>query len=1057
MNRSIGRRALAAGTALAALTAASAAVAQDKPATLQDQPAPQDQAAPQDNVPGLTDSQSSDSQANGQSGSEKDIVVVGTQIRGAKTTAALPVTVIGSDQIDAMGAASGDDLFRSIPQAGDVTFNEGNNPQTSNAARGDVNSINLRNLGIGYTLVLLNGRRLVSHPTSQAGEGNVPVLGYNANSLPVAGLERVEILRDGAAAIYGSDAVAGVVNTVTKTDLNGGSVDFRYGGPEGTSRRDYELTGTYGKNFGGGRGNVSLYLDYTRHTAQLASDQPYTATDNLLSLFADNPAFAGNLSADGRATQSPWANLAVVGGPGTIRMSPGNKALTSSAGAFHTQSVLNPGCVFVISADTCLGTGTRATATTLRSERFDTRPGTSVTPSLNRYNSFLTAHYDVSDRVTLYTEFGYYRADTQRIQPPTINLNAITIPASNYWNPFGPVKFANGQTNPNRIPGLTNVPVAGLPVTLSTYRFLDAGYQVVNTVNWQDRFLIGAKGKIGSFDFDTALLYSEAQATDSSNAIDMTRLQKNLALSTPDAYNPFSGGCAASPSLGDCSPASQSTIDQFKVNLRRQSKTTLGLADFKLSKPDLISLPAGGLGIALGIEGRRETQRDDRDPNLNGTVTFTDTVTGATNLSNIAAVSPTFSTHGERTVFSAFGELAVPVISPDMNVPLIRRLDVQLAGRYEHYSDFGSVAKPKIAAAWDLIDGIRLRGSYSKGFRAPNLEQTNAVAFSRLNTNGAASTDYYRCEADVRAGRLAANNFPGCSRTIGYSISVSGNPDLKPENSTNWTAGVVLEPKFIPSEYGKLTFTADYWSIKQTGIVGQFGAQNALVLDYLLRLQGSSNPNVIRAAPTSDDTPVFAGTGLAPAGAVTLIKDQFVNLLPQTVRGYDLTMLYTVKTGFGRFNLNVNVARLTKYSRQTPPVVQALFDARAAGTINPATPLTDASSLLQVNGKPKWRWSGSLTWTLGGVQLGGYANYIGTVYDTNFLDGAGNPFVVDGQTQFNLYVQYRFRKGPMDGTSFRVGARNIFDKQPPVTESGYLGSLYVPYGRYWYMQIGKKF
>ena len=168
-------------------------------------------------------------------------------------------------------------------------------------------------------------------------------------------------------------------------------------------------------------------------------------------------------------------------------------------------------------------------------------------------------------------------------------------------------------------------------------------------------------------------------------------------------------------------------------------------------------------------------------------------------------------------------------------------------------------------------------------------------------------------------------------------------------------------------------------------------------------------------------------------------------------------MLYTVRTGFGRFNLNVNVARLTKYSRQTPPAVQALFDARAAGTINPATPLTDARSLLQVNGKPKWRWSGSLTWTLGGFQLGGYANYIGTVYDTNFLDGAGNPFVVDGQTQFNLYAQYRFRKGPMDGTSFRIGARNIFDKQPPVTESGYLGSLYVPYGRYWYMQIGKKF
>ena len=292
MNRSIRLGALATGTAMMALIAANPVFAQDKPNATED-------------VPGLAEAQNGDGQANDQPAPQKDIIVVGTQIRGAKTTAALPVTVISADQIDATGAASGDDLFRAIPQAGDVTFNESNNPQTSNAARGDVSSINLRNLGIGYTLVLLNGRRLVSHPTSQAGEGNVPVLGYNANSLPVAGLERVEILRDGAAAIYGSDAVAGVVNTVTKTDLNGGNFSFRYGGPEGTHRRDYELTGTYGKNFGGGRGNVSLYLDYTRRTAQLAEDEPYTATDNLLSFFANDPAFAGNLTADGRATQSP--------------------------------------------------------------------------------------------------------------------------------------------------------------------------------------------------------------------------------------------------------------------------------------------------------------------------------------------------------------------------------------------------------------------------------------------------------------------------------------------------------------------------------------------------------------------------------------------------------------------------------------------------------------------------------------------------------------------------------------------------------------------------------
>ena len=1020
--------ALTAGSALGVLMLAQAAQAQEAQA-----PAGQEAPAAQEG-----------------SVATDEIVVVGTQIKGASTTAALPVSVIDANQIDATGALSGDELFRSIPHAGDVTFNEANNPQTSNAARGDVNSINLRNLGVGNTLVLLNGRRLVNHPTSQAGDGNVPVLGYNANSLPVAGIQRLEILRDGAAAIYGSDAVAGVVNTVTKTNIHGGSLDFRYGGAEGTHRREFQVTGTAGSNFAGGRGNVSLYLDYTHRTAQLAEDQPYTATDNLMSYFANDPAYAGNLTADGRATQSPWANLAVVGGPGTIRRSPGNQALTSSAGAFHTQSSANPGCLVALSADTCLGSGTRATASTLRSERFDTRPGTTVSPRINRYNSFASAHYDISDSLTVYGEAGFYYAETRRIQPPTINLNAIVIPASNYWNPFGPTTI-NGQPNPNRIPNLTNVPAAGLPVRLSTYRFVDAGNQVVNVTNWQSRFLGGLKGQIGSFDFDSAFLYSAAQATDVSNAINMTKLQQNLALSTPDAYNPFSGGCAATPSVDDCSPASAATIDSFQFKLKRRSRTTLALADFKMSNARLLALPGGNLGVAFGIEGRRETQRDDRDPNLNGTIGFVDMVTGETNLSNVAAVSPTPSTKGHREVFSAFAELAVPLVSPEMRVPLVHRLDVQLAGRYEHYSDFGSVAKPKVAAAWDLVDGLRIRGSWSQGFRAPNLEQTNTVAYSRLNSN----TDYYRCEADLRAGRIA--NYSACSRGISYSIFVSGNPNLKPENSTSWTLGTVLQPKFIPESAGRLTLTADFWSIKQTGIVGQFGAQNALVLDYLLRLQGSSNPNVIRAAPTADDTPVFTGTGLAPAGVVTRINDQFVNLLPQTVQGIDLALLYNVRTGIGKFDLALNGARLTKFSRDTPPAVQALFDARTAGQINAATPLTDARDLIADRGKPKWRVTGSLTWSKSGWQIGAFANYIGTVYDSNFLDANGRPYKLDGQVTFNLYTQYRFKGGVLDDTRIRIGARNIFDKQPPITADGYLGSLYSPYGRYLYMTIGKRF
>ena len=1018
---------------LASAVAASPALAQPDAAVQPQPPANPEASAPEN-------------------GSETEVIVVGTQIRGSRVTEALPVTVVDRNQIDATGALTGDDLLRAIPQMGEVSFNPSNNPQTSNAARGDVNSINLRNLGTGNTLVLLNGRRLVSHPTSQAGEGNIPVLGPNANALPVAGIERLEILRDGASAIYGADAVAGVVNTILRTDYDGISLDGRYGWAEGTHRKEWQLTGLFGRNFGSGRGNVTVYLDYTRRTAQLAEDEPYTATNDLRSFFANDPEFAGNVAADDRATQSPWANLAVVGGPGTIRRNPGNQALTSSAGAFHTQSIGNPGCLFTINAETCLGSGTRATATTLRNERFDNAVDTTVSPSIRRFNSFLNAHYDLSDAVTAYAEIGYYRARSNAVQPPVINLNAVVIPASNYWNPFGPVTFANGQANPNRIPGLTNVPAAGLPVRLTTYRFVDTGPQEVEVNNWQSRFLAGLRGRLGgTWDFDTAILYSEAEARDVSPNVNMTELQRSLALSTPDAYNPFSGGCNATPQIGDCTPSSQVATDAIVFDLERRSRTTLALADFKLSNAELFALPAGNVGVAVGIEGRRETQRDDRDPNLNGTITFRDAVTGETNLSNVAAVSPTPSTRGRRTVFSAFAEAAVPIVSPEMNVPLMRQLNVQLAARYEHYSDFGAVLKPKIAAAWDLFEGVRLRGSYSRGFRAPNLEQTKTVQYSRLGSN----TDFYRCEADLRAGRIA--NFTACSRGISYSIFISGNPDLQPEDSTSWTVGAVLQPR-LPRRLGRLTLTADFWSIRQIGIVGQFGPQNALVLDYLLRLQGSSNPNVIRAAVTADDTPVFNNTGLAPAGVVTQIRDQFVNLLPQTVQGLDLGLIYSLRrTPIGSFELNVDAARLIKFSRDTPPTVQELFDARAAGQINAATPLTDASDLIRVRGKPRWRVTGSLTWSLDGFQVGAFVNHIGSVRDTNFLDASGTAYVLDPYTTFNLYAQYRFEDGPLGDTRLRVGVRNLFDRQPPITAAGFLGSLYNPYGRYWYVTLGTRF
>lgn len=983
--------------------------------------------------------------AGEQASQVEDVVVVGTNIRGARTTAALPVVVADREQIEATGATTGDELLRTIPQMGDVLFDSANNPQTSNSARGDVNSVNLRSLGVGNTLVLLNGRRLVQHPTSQgtSDTGTVPVLSYNSNAIPVSGLERLEVLLDGAAAIYGADAVAGVVNTVLRDNIDGLTVSARYGGAEGTQMRDTELNLFTGKNFE--RGNVSLFASYAERTALWASDQDFTRSDDNRSLFADYPDFANVQSLDGRSSHTPWARLS-VGSRAVIRSN--GTAVTNTAGAFRFQPT-SFGCGVNVGNDICIASGNHNFNTTNREMRYDTRHETTVRPSVERLNLFLTGRYDLTDNIEAFGEIGYYSAHSRAVQPPVVNLNQIWIPASNYYNPFGPVTFADGSANPNRLPGLTGVPTAGLPVLMTNYRFVDTGFQVVKVDNYQARLLGGLRGEWRGFDWETALVYSEAEAEDVSPNINMTALQRQLALSTPDAYNPFSGGCVATTSYGDCSPSSQAAIDAIVFDMRRLSRTTLTMADFKLSRGDLFNLPGGPAGMAIGIEARRETQKDDRDANVDGAFTFTDMVTGETNLSNVSAVSPNPDTKGSREVFSTYLEFALPLVSPEMDIPLVYQLDMQLAGRYEHYSDFGSVAKPKVAVAWDVVPGVRLRGSYSEGFRAPNLEQTNATQYSRL----ASGIDYVRCEADLRAGRIA--NFAACAQnTSGASLLVAGNPDLEPEESTNSSYGLVLQPSFIPDRFGAFTFTVDRWRIEQEKIVGLLGAQTALALDYLNRVEGGSNPLVNRRAATPEDILLFEGTGLTPVGEVMSINDRFINLQPQTVSGLDLGMNWSLRrTRFGAFIVNVNASKLDEFSRDPGDIVNALYAARADGTINAGTTLPETAQLVGQNGRPEWRVNASLTWRKGPIRAGLSSQYISDFDQPGLLSASNEAWVVDSRQTINAYVDYEF---PAE-TRLRLGVRDLTDQGPPLADNGYRGTVHSPWGRYWYVNASKSF
>jgi outer membrane receptor protein involved in Fe transport len=972
------------------------------------------------------------------------VVVVGSHIAGTPTTDALPVVVLDVDKIDASGAVSGDELLRTIPQMGDVLFDASNNPQTSNAARGDVNSINLRSLGVGNTLVLLNGRRLVQHPTSQgtSDTGTVPVQTFNSNSLPVAGIDRLEVLLDGAAAIYGADAVAGVVNTVMQTDFDGVTMSARYGGAEGTSMDEVDVNIFSGWNHD--RGNISVFFNYTDRSALQASDQDFTAGDDLRGLFSD-PDFSGIAALDGRSANAPWARLSLGTRP-VIRSN--GVAVTNTSGQFRVQPTSFAGCGVGFGPELCLASGALNFNTTNREMRYDTRFGTTVRPSVERFNLFLTAHHDLDNGIQAFGEFGAYDARSDAVQPPVVNLNQIWIPASNFWNPFGPVTFADGRANPNRLPGLTGVPTTGLPVQLTNYRYVDAGFQRVRVDNQQLRSLGGLRGEWRGFDWESALVYSTAEAEDRSPNINMTALQRQLALSTPDAYNPFSGGCTATPTTGDCSPSSQAAIDAIWFEMVRRSETTLAMGDLRLSRSDLFTMPAGDAGAAFGLEARRETQEDDRDSNLDGTFTFVDLVTGATNISNVAAVSPNPDTEGSRNVYSAYAEFALPLVSDTMAIPLVHRLDMQLAGRFEDYSDFGSVAKPKVAIAWDLIDGIRIRSSYSEGFRAPNLEQTNATEYARLATG----VDHLRCEADLRAGRIT--NFGACTQAIaGASLRVSGNPNLEPEESTNRSIGLVLQP-ILPEGFGDFSFTVDRWRIEQEQIVGLLGAQTAITLDYLNRVEGVNNPRVIRDNVTPEDVTFFAGTGLTPVGRVIAINDGFINLLPQEVDGLDFGMdWFLPRTNFGTFRVGLNATRMLDFSRDPGEIVNTLFAARAAGRINPLTPLPDSTQLVGQNGRPEWRASSLVTWEEGSWRIGYSAQYMSSFEQAQLLGLSGQPWEVEDRLYHNIYGQFRFP----DETRLRIGVRDLTDEGPPLADGGFRGSVHNSWGRYFYVDINRRF
>ncbi len=977
---------------------------------------------------------------------ESEIVVVGTSIQGAKINDVLPVTVLTETDIENTGAASGDELFRSIPQAGTVAFNE-QNATTQNSARGDVGSINLRDLGTGNTLLLINGRRMTLHPGFQT-ELLVPVVSSDTNEIAPGGVRRVEVLRDGASAIYGADAVAGVINTVLRGNRTGGFVEGDWRASDGTGLYSYQLSGGYGFDFADGRANLTVYGGYFHENGLLASERAYAEEEDRRPLVVGTP-FEDDASFNNRNTFGPFGQFDI--------QAPSSRTPIGDDD-FYLQPSTFTGCRLDFGNGLCARNGTTPTTAV----RYNTNSGNHLISEKSRYNAMALLSYELTNSLEAYFEGSYYRSENRRNIEASAILSAVPVGIARdaYWNPFGPTTLADGSPNPNRLPG-TTIAAGGADVIMERYRFVDVGNRDVSVDKDVFRIVTGLKGELGSWDFDTGFVYSEADLTDlARNRVSLTLMQNQINLTTPDAYNPFNGGCVqGDPGVGDCTPNPLSSIDPFRIDVFRKGGTSLALADFKISRDDLFELPGGNLGVAAGVEWRRETFYDDRDPRLDGTITFTDSVTGEFNGSDVAGTSPSPDTSGSRNVYSAHAELFVPLVGPDMDIPLVEELNVQLAGRIEHFDDVNETAAvPRVAASWTTVPGVTFRGAWSQGFRAPNLVQVNDAGTTRSNTRD----DFVRCQAMVEQGTLSGlDSCPGAG-TISFR---SGTDNLTPEDSTSINLGVVLEPTFIPG----LTLTADYWRVKQTGLVGTFGDDNAIALDLLRRLNGSTNPNVIRAAPTADDIALFAGTSLDPAGEIIQVLDPYLNLDSRTSKGWDFGLFYSVPDfGLGDFRLRFNAAKLNSFVQSAGPDGQELVDAITAGLLPTDVTVGGLGELLEIEGRPKWRFSGAINWESGPVDIGLFTSYVGEVWDTSVTrdvliesnDPNANFYRVDDFLTFNLSISYTIDNDTaLDGTRLRCAVNNLTNEDPPLADEtyGYFSELHSARGRVFHVELRKNF
>jgi iron complex outermembrane recepter protein len=1004
-------------------------------------------------------------------------VTTGSNIKRLDQEKTLPVTVLNQDALLARNASSPVELLTALPQVVSVPLNEGATAATS--ARGDNAAVNLRGAGSGSTLVLLNGRRLVPHPISPLiDEGGVPSMSVNVNQLPSRGIARIDVLRDGASSIYGSDAVAGVINYLMDSQFRGIEISARVGYPEAGGGGDYRATVRFGTDLLDGRARFSTVLDYYHRDEIFLADRNFASDANNTSR-APAPwqvPFAGN-PFDDRTGNGLYGNFTA----GTLNAS-GAFVPARPAGA-TTAQVAASGLFYLVPSGTGAG-GFSATAPARTGAISEYYYNGNVTgflqPESKRVNWFGSGEYDLAAKLTGFAELSYYYADS-RLPGGTPSYSSasdqpLIVSADNPFNPFGSRFFhPSGTPNTDGTPRLTGTPSA-VRVNYSQIKGLQTGYtDVFSTVY---RTLAGVRGTVGdSWSWESAALYTRGESSDIIR--NATRESRYLAAVQSGQINPFGAtfavqnGALVATGFYQNPPEAQRDLG-LQESFRRDGLTSIASIDLRTAG-ELFRLWGNPVSLAFGGEFRHEKYEDTR-PDYVG---LNPPGSGLNpNDNDFLGLSPTAPTFGKRDVTSAYLETVIPLLGPENAVPFAHALELSAAARYEDYSDFGEVTKPKFGLNWKPAPWAMIRGSYNQGFRAPNLAILN-------------SPDLFRVWPKSDPYRGPVTGLPGDGIATRRLIFI-GNPNLKAEESTGKSAGIVID---VPKVTG-LSVSFDYWELKQENVIVspyvtvEIDDYNALLaatqaalaagtpIDQVDLGSGTTNyrgaPGMVRNAVTEADRAAFAAYNaarpasqqLAPVGSIAELRSQYINRAEVFIAGYDFGFAYRSKQlPFGRFILTNDWSYFTDYRiNQGPglPVDNALGE--------------DGAARVRSNAVATWRY-GPWTTTLGAYYTGefqdtaatttaanyetlGRPEYIAEVYDKGVFNYR---YVVGDTLTYNFSLAYAWRSGRgwLNDTTIRFGLNNVTDEVPPLSSDarGYPPAIYgnLAVGRTWSLEVTKAF